>query len=586
MLILPVFDETQRSRDDVEDKRRRKTPYCSFCRRIGRACGQPQEQGEREDWMKSGVEEPPRAVPFDDIERVLTDEQRYRGIFEHAIEGIFQTTPDGRYIGANPALARMYGYDSAEELAGELRDIARQLYVNPGRRGDFLKEMERHGRVANFESQVFRKGGGVIWISENAVAVRDSLGRLLYYEGFVVEITERRAVEEELRMARAELERSLAELRATQQTVVQTERLRAVGEMVTGIAHDFNNTLSLIVGYGEMLERKCRQPSQAQECAEYAQIIITAALDAAETVHRLREFHRPTEPDERRAGLSLNKTIEQAVTFTRPRWEAESHARGMPEEVVTDLGRVPSIAGNGVEIREMLTNLIFNAVDAMPQGGSIILRTRAVGARVELTVTDTGTGMTEEVRSRCLEPYFTTKAPRGVGLGLAMVYGVVERHEGALEIQSILGRGTTFVLGFPAGPAEAEIVEQPAPALAARPLRILVVDDQPVQSELLAHALERDWHTVSVAANGREALELFERREFDLVITDKAMPEMNGDQLAVAVKSREPDIRVIMLTGFTAAKEGEEHMDEFIDRVLVKPVAFAELRQAIVSVMN
>jgi PAS domain S-box-containing protein len=536
--------------------------------------------------MKSGMEERTRAVPFDDIERVLTDEQRYRGIFEHAIEGIFQTTPDGRYIGANPALARMYGYDSAEELARQLLDIARQLYVNPGRRADFLNEMERHGRVANFESQVFRKDGGVIWISENAVAVRDSFGRLLYYEGFVVEITERRAVEEELRTARAQLERSLAELRATQQAVVQTERLRAVGEMVTGIAHDFNNTLSLIVGYGEMLQRKCRQPSQSQECAEYAQIIITAALDASETVHRLREFHRPTEPDERRAGLSLNKTIEQAVTFTRPRWEAESHGSGMPVEVMTDLAKVPSISGNGVELREMLTNLIFNAVDAMPQGGSIILRTRVASEQVELAVTDTGTGMTEEVRRRCLEPFFTTKAPKGVGLGLAMVYGVVERHEGTLEIQSILGRGTTFVIRFPAGPELAEIVEQPAPAVAARPLRILVVDDQPVQSELLAHALERDWHTVSVASNGREALELFERREFDLVITDKAMPEMNGDQLAVAVKSREPDIRVIMLTGLGAAKEVEEHMDEFIDRVLVKPVAFAELRQAIVAVMS
>jgi PAS domain S-box-containing protein len=535
--------------------------------------------------MKGGLQELAK-VPFDEIQGVLTDEQRYRGIFEHAIEGIFQTTPAGRYISANPALARMYGYDTAKELMGELRDIARQLYVNPKRRDEFLKEMEHHGRVVNFESEVIRKGGEVIWISENAVAVRDGFGQLLYYEGFVVEITERRAAEEELRRARADLERSLSELRATQQKVVQTERLRAVGEMVTGIAHDFNNTLSLIVGYGEMLQRKCRQPSQGQECAEYAQIIVTAALGAAEIVHRLREFHRPTEPDERHPGVSLNQMIEQAVIFTRPRWEAESRGRGMPVEVTTDLGKVPTVAGNGAELREMLTNLIFNALDAMPQGGTILLSTRAVGERVELTVKDTGTGMTEEVRRRCLEPFFTTRAPKGAGLGLAMVYGVVERHEGALEVQSALGRGTKFVISFPAGPQGVGVVEQPAPAVPARPLRILVVDDQAVQSELLAHALERDWHTVSVAANGREALELFERREFDLVITDKAMPEMNGDQLAVAVKSREPDIRVIMLTGFAAAKEVEEHMDEFIDRVLVKPVAFAELRQAILSVMN
>jgi PAS domain S-box-containing protein len=535
--------------------------------------------------MKSELEEL-TMIPFDEIDGAPSDEHRSRGIFEHAIEGIFQTTPDGRYLSANPALARMYGYGSPEELIGELGDIASQLYVNPERRDEFLRQMERHGQVANFESQILRKDGGVIWISENAVEVRDSFGQLLYYEGFVVDITDRRAAEEDLRTARAELERSLAELRATQQKVVQTERLRAVGEMVTGIAHDFNNSLSMIVGYGEMLQRKCWQPDQLQQCAEYAQIIVTAALGAAEIVHRLREFHRPSEPDERRPGLALNQIIEQAVLFTRPRWEAESRGCGMPVEVVTDLGKVPTIAGNGAELREMLTNLIFNALDAMPQGGTISISTRALGERVELIVKDTGVGMTEEVRRRCLEPFFTTKRSQGSGLGLALVYGVVERHEGALEVQSALGRGTTFSISFPAGAEAADLVSEPTPAVAARPLRILVVDDQAVQSELLAHALERDWHTVSVAANGREALELFDRREFDLVITDKAMPEMNGDQLAVAVKSREPDIRVIMITGFSSARDVEEHMDEFIDRVLIKPVAFAELRQAIVSVMS
>lgn len=533
--------------------------------------------------MKRETQDIARSIPLTEVEGVVTDEQRYRGIFQNAIEGIFQTTPDGHYFGANPALARIYGYESPEELRVQLQDISRQLYVEPGRRAEFLEIMEREGSVANFESQVYRKDRSVIWISENAVAVRDDFGRLLYYEGFVVDVTARHEAEAVLEKTRDELQQSLTELRATQQQVVQQERLRALGGMVTGVAHDFNNTLSLILGYAEMLQHECRQHPAGEKFTDYAQTIITATLDAAEVVNRLREFHRPAEPDETYAPLPLNAIIEHVVAFTRPRWSAESLARGMPIEVVTELAAIPPVRGNATELREMLTNLVFNAVDAMPQGGTITLRTRPSGVRVEFSVTDTGIGMNEEVRRRCLEPFFTTKGDRGSGLGLSMVYGIVERHEGTVAIESMPGQGTTFTFTFPSDTSGA-VGEAPVPVQAIRPLRILVVDDQPVQCELISHALQRDWHTVDVAGNGREALDLFERREYDLVITDKVMPEMNGDQLAVAVKSREPETRVIMLTGF-AGGEDEEH-SEFLDLVLAKPTSFAELRAAVAKVMG
>jgi len=535
--------------------------------------------------MKRETQDIVRSIPVTEVDFLVSDEQRYRGIFEHAIEGIFQTTPDGHYLGANPALARIYGYGTPEELQRALRDIGRQLYVQPGRRAEFLAAVARDGKVSNFESQVYRKDGSIIWISENAVAVRDDFGRLLYYEGFVVDITARHAAEAALEEARAELESSLAELRATQQQVVQQERLRALGGMVTGVAHDFNNALSLILGYAELLQHECRHHPAGVDFADYAQTIVTAALDAAEIVSRLREFHRPAEPGEARGPLPLNAIIEQAVAFTRPRWAAESHARGMPIEVVTDFGAIPPLAGNGAELREMLTNLIFNAVDAMPQGGTITLRTRTSGSRVELAVADTGIGMTEEVRRRCLEPFFTTKGERGSGLGLSMVYGIVERHGGTVAVESSPGGGTTFLLTFPEDTSGA-VTQAPPPAEISRPLRILVVDDQPVQCELISHALQRDWHTIAVASNGHEALKLFERQEFDLVITDKAMPGMNGDQLAVAVKSLEPETRVILLTGFGAAAEDPDSQSEFIDLVLAKPASLAELRAAIAQVMG
>lgn len=534
--------------------------------------------------MKRETQDIAYSVPLAEIEVLVSDEQRYRGIFLHAIEGIFQTTPQGRYLGANPALARIYGYDSPEELQEQLRDIGRQLYVRPGRRDEFLEIMERDGKVTNFESQVRRKDGNTIWISENAVTVRDDFGRLLYYEGFVVDVTARHEAEAELERTRDELQQSLTELRATQQQVVQQERLRALGEMVTGVAHDFNNALSLILGYAELLQHECRKHPGGANFVDFAQTIVTASLDAAEIVSRLREFHRPTEPGETHEPLPFNAIVEQSVAFTRPRWSSESIARGMPIEVVTELSSIPPLRGNAAELRELLTNLIFNAVDAMPQGGRITLRTRSVGPRIELVVTDTGTGMTEEVRRRCLEPFFTTKGERGSGLGLSMVYGIVERHDGTVSIESTQGQGTTFIFTFPSD-TTAVVADEPAPFKNTRPLRILVADDQPIQCELISHALQRDWHKVDVASNGREALQLFERHEYDLVITDKVMPEMNGDQLAAAVKSREAEARVIMLTGFGASIDPEEQ-SEFVDLIVAKPVSLAELRAAIAKLMT
>jgi PAS domain S-box-containing protein len=523
------------------------------------------------------------AIAAPEGEGVISDEQRYRAIFLNAIEGIFQTTLDGRYIGANPALARIYGYHSAEELQVRLQDISRQLYVSPGRRAEFLKFMERHGEVANFESQVYRKDGSVIWISENAVAVRNRAGRLLYYEGFVVDVTARHEAEAALKRTRDELEHSLAELRATQQQIVQQERLRALGGMVTGIAHDFNNSLSLILGYAEILQHECRKNPAASAFVEYTQTIITASLDAAESVSRLREFHRPAEPGETQTPLPFNAIVEQVIAFTRPRWSAESIARGMPIEVVTNLSPIPPVRGNVAELREMLTNLIFNAIDALPQGGTIAVRTRLVDSCVELSVKDSGIGMTAEVRQRCMEPFFTTKGEGASGLGLSMLYGTVERHGGIVTVESWPGRGSSFKIRFPSD-TSAVITEDLGPASGTRPLRILVVDDQPVQCELASHALQRDWHTVAIAGNGREALKLLDRQEFDLVITDKVMPEMNGDRLAVAVKSRDADTRVIMLTGFGGPMEGEIQ-SEFVDLILAKPASFAELRAAVAKVM-
>jgi signal transduction histidine kinase len=259
------------------------------------------------------------------------------------------------------------------------------------------------------------------------------------------------------------LQRAYDDLRQSQQTVMQQERLRALGQMASGIAHDINNAISPVALYTEMLLE--REPNLSERTRGCLVTIQGAIEDVADTVARMREFYRPREPQLVLARVALNRTIEHVVELTRARWSDLPQQRGIVIKLRTDLSpNLPEIMGAEGEIRDALTNLIFNAVDAMPQGGTLTLSTRIsvvrdgshraedssdAERRVNIEVTDTGIGMDEETRRRCLEPFYTTKGERGTGLGLAMVYGMVQRHSAELEIESALGRGTTLCLSFP-----------------------------------------------------------------------------------------------------------------------------------------
>ncbi len=514
----------------------------------------------------------------------LTTYDRYSSVFEHAIEGIFRMSPDGRYLGANPALARIYGFDSPEELQEEMSAPGANFYVKSGRRREFLRLMAEAGVVNGLESEVYRRDGSTIWISENAMSVRDESGQVISYEGFVVDISERRAANVELAQTRNDLQASIKELRSAQAQATESERLRALGSMVNGIAHDFNNSLWMILGYSELLQQLCRTKPVAPEFSEFVDTIVNASLEAVETITRLSDFERPAELSGARAAIALNDIVTKAIGFTRPSWEAEACGRGTPVEIVTDLGKIEQVMGSAADLCEVFTHLILNAVDAMPQGGRITIQTRMVAEQVQVSVADTGVGMTMEVRRRCLDPFYTTKGGRSSGVGLSVVQGTVERHGGIMKIETAPGRGATFVFTFPTG-QKCVLPEELRPAKCARPLHILAVDDHPVQTDLLARALGGDWHIVATATNGRDAIERFDSEHFDLVITDKAMPGMSGDQLAAAIKAREPGTPVIMLTGL-GRDGGDEDVSEFVDLLVAKPASLKDLRAAITKVMN
>ncbi len=396
-------------------------------------------------------------------------------------------------------------------------------------------------------------------------------------------------LEESVRQRTCDLERTLAELRATQSQQVQQERLRALGEMSGGIAHDLNNHLTVMVGYTELLlVNDAQMLSNRPMARHYLQTVRAAAQDSSAVVARLREFGRRREAAEVFLPLNLPRLVQEAALRTQPKWRTQARAAGRTINVRLELSPLPDVAGNPDELREVVANLIFNAVDAMPHGGDVTLRTRRAGeGAVAFEVADTGIGMTEEVQRRCLEPFFTTKNETGAGLGLSVAYGIVKRHDGNLDILSELGHGTTVSVRLPLAGAATGRGQAPALAAGARPdraLRVLLVEDDPKVSELVGEYLRLDRHEVVGATNGREGLEKFGAGAFDLGVTDLALEGMSGEQLAAAVKARAAGCPVILLTGLadTVLDRGEQPAG--FDVILRKPILPDDLRRAMAQV--
>jgi signal transduction histidine kinase/ActR/RegA family two-component response regulator len=393
------------------------------------------------------------------------------------------------------------------------------------------------------------------------------------------------------------LQQAYDNLRLSQQTILQQERLRALGQMASGVAHDINNAISPIALYTESLLE--REPGLSARAREYLSTIQRAIADVAQTVTRMREFYRQRDQEADLAPVDLNVMIEQALTLTRARWSDMPQERGIVIHVRTDLAQdLPKILGTESDIRDALTNLIFNAVDAMPSGGTLSLTTRSHvltsngGLAVELAVTDTGTGMDEETRRRCIEPFFTTKGERGTGMGLAMVYGMAKRHGAQIEIDSAVGSGTTFSLRFAvATPKGAPQEMVPSVLVAATRQRLLVVDDDPLLREALFRILEAEGHEVTTVDGGQAGIDVFTEayrsgQPFDTVMTDLGMPYVDGRSVAAAVKKLSPRTPVILLTGWGQRLSTEQSVPPHVDIVLNKPPKLPELRRALADLQR
>jgi signal transduction histidine kinase len=379
------------------------------------------------------------------------------------------------------------------------------------------------------------------------------------------------------------LQQAYDQLKATQEQVVQQERLKALGTMASGVVHDFNNMLTGMLGGASLLIRDKTLTEQQQR---YVQIFNNAAQDAAQVVVRLREFYRPSDTSTDFSAVQLNELVEQSISMTKPRWQDMQQISGDAIQIHIDLDKnQPVISGSVSELRDAMTNLIFNAADAMPHGGTLTLRTCTVPDHVIFEISDTGIGMSEEIRARCLEPFFSTKGEKGTGLGLSMVYGTVQRHNGSLHVESEIGHGTIIRIKLPITNQEVEQAVSVAAPPVLRPLSVLAIDDKQSVREILRELLECDGHTVVLAATGREGLVKYLTGRFDLIITDQGMPGMNGTQLARHIKEINPDQPIILLTGWTRSIE-EKEQAESIDLVVKKPITLEILQNALRQVIR
>ena len=388
-----------------------------------------------------------------------------------------------------------------------------------------------------------------------------------------------------LKNANTRLSRTVEELKQTQQQVIHQERLKALGLMVSGIAHDFNNVLMPIMGLSDLLLSDPQVLEDREEAVHLLQTIRDAAMDGRSIVRRLREFYRPdeklvTEP------VDFREVANTVISLTEPAWRNQAQAEGRHINVTSSLGELPLAGANKYQIREVLTNVLMNAVQAIPGDGAISFSGESDGEKVCIHVTDTGCGMPTEVKNMCFEPFFTTKGEQGTGLGLAVCHGIIERHKGEMRIESEVGRGTTVTIELPAaGEPEPETAPEVPPEPASS-LRVLTIDDEEWSRMLLMRFLNAEGHSVEAAQRGAEGLAKLGCGRFDLVITDRAMPEMSGDEVARKVKVLFPKMPVVLLTGFGDLMNDKGERPDGVDLVIGKPVTRLELRGALADVME
>jgi PAS domain S-box-containing protein len=464
-------------------------------------------------------------------------------------EGMMVLDAEGGWEFGNRKVYEMLGY-LPEELLGQSGSLCFRPPLELT--ATDLVRIERRHRTAVFETRMVRKDGSSFPALVSVSPRRDHRGAFLGTIVLVTDITERKQWDQQM---------------------MRSEKLAALGTLAAGVAHNLNNVLAAIVARTDLLTRQVKDP----ELKRWLSTIQQSALDGASTVRRLQDFARTGAP-ESMVAVDVHRVIGEVLQFTQARWKDEAELKGVKIEIVTDLAEVPLIAANPAELREVFTNVIFNALDAMPNGGRLTIRTRLTqnpeeegGRRVEVVFADTGIGMREEVRQKIFDPFFTTKGVKGTGLGLSTSYGIVVRHGGTIGMESEVGHGSTFTIALPVPVELPGSVEMSSASGRRRTGRILVIDDEPHLREVVTNLLKLEGHVAVGVASGAEGVEAFRAEPFDVVITDLGMPDFTGLEVARTVRSLWPEVKVVLCTGWNVTVSEADLENCSIDRLLEKP---------------
>jgi len=489
---------------------------------------------------------------------IATTKRRLEQLIASAGDAIIALDDRDRIEGWNAAAERIFGLPARQALGRPVTDLLPAA--------DYARARQRlaEGRPLHaFEVSVPGEGGRELALAVTLSALRGPGERVEGLIAIVRDITVQREVEAQLH---------------------QSEKLTALGQLAGGIAHDFNNLLQAILGYAQLMKQNL---GDREFVAKSLAVLEAAAIDGSETVRRIQQFAR-LRPDEQFVPVDVTRTVQEAVAIVRPRWEEKIAQENRPLDLRLELEPVPPISGRPAALTEVMTNLLLNAIDAMPHGGTLTIRTRpGAGDTVVVTVSDTGVGMTEAVKRRIFEPFFSTKGEGGSGLGLAMAFSIVRRHGGEIRVDSEPGKGATFTLTFPAArPASAP----PASAAASGPwraARVLVVDDDPQVLGTLVELLRSLGHEVTPASSGAVALERYRPGRFDVVLTNVGMAGMNGWELAERLRATDRAVPLLFITGWGLREEDGGRLAELgVDRCLFKPVPPGELDGAIQAVLR
>jgi signal transduction histidine kinase len=385
----------------------------------------------------------------------------------------------------------------------------------------------------------------------------------------------------ELAKANEQLQKEVTECKKAEQALIQSEKLKSLGTITAGISHEFNNILNIISGHVQLLQMGYKDHSKLMDSLS---IIRRSVDDGAEISKKMLEFTQAKKNTTGFVCSDINEILKQAIEFTMPRWKNMAQAKGTNYNMDTEgMKRVPSILCNPTELREVFVNIINNALDAMPDGGSLSFRTWSKGDTVFVSITDTGEGMTVDVKKNIFDPFFTTRCPEGTGLGMSTSYSKMVRHGGKIEVDSKEGKGSTFTLQFPATTetVSPKVSPEPKQEIKRNNLRILVVDDEKNICNILDKFLSGSGHKVKTVDNGADAINIIKAEDIDLVLCDLAMPNVYGYDVVRTLNELEKRPKIGIMTGWGEKLKPIDDEDFKVDFIIKKPFDFSELSKQI-----